>query len=126
MKVISRAAAISATFSFLLLENPRLVYAGLIAGLAAGAYFVFRNQANDLDFWAVGGGLVLGFLFLVLRTVRHRQTRMWLGLGLAAVLAGAAFAVQYLQGEYFDVLSRDQSRMIPVAIIARASQAFIC
>ena len=104
-------------FLFLLLENPRLVYAGVIAGLAAGAYLIFRNQAYDLDLWAVGGGLVLGFLFLVLRTVRQRQTRMWLGLGLAAVLVGAAFAVQYLQGEYIDVLSREQSRMIPIVLL---------
>ena len=75
-------------FLFLLLENPRLVYTGIIAGLALGAYTAFKDRASDLDLWAVGGGAILGMMLLVLRTVRQRQTRMWLGLGLAAALVG--------------------------------------
>jgi hypothetical protein len=76
---------------FLLLENPGKVYTGLIAGLALGAYVTFRDQSSELDLWAVGGGAALGAVMYALRNVRRRSTRLYLGLSLAVVLAGAAF-----------------------------------
>ncbi len=99
---------------FLLLENPGMVYTGLIGGFALGAYTLFKNDASDLDLWAVGGGAVLGVMFYFLRTVRQRQTRVWLGLALAVALVGGAFAVQY---QYPTLLSPDQLRMIPVLLL---------
>src|SRR5437868_3364682 len=60
---------------FLLLENPGMVYTGLVTGLALGAYTTFKDRASDLDLYAVGGGAVLGVILYLLRTVRSRHTR---------------------------------------------------
>src|SRR5262249_165718 len=53
---------------FLLLENPALVYAGIILGLTAGAILV--RKTTDPEHWellaTVGGGAVLGYLFWML------------------------------------------------------------
>jgi tetratricopeptide (TPR) repeat protein len=100
---------------FLLLENPGMVYAGLIAGLALGAYNMFKDQATTLDVWAVGGGAILGVVLYLLRIrVRDRQVRLWLGLGLAVALVGTAFYFRY---EYPELLTADQLRMIPVLLL---------
>src|SRR6202040_23157 len=37
---------------FLLLENPGMVYTGLVVGLALGAYNTFKEQGSDRDFYA--------------------------------------------------------------------------
>lgn len=76
---------------FLILENPVLVYTGLIAGLAAGTYSIL--QQNDAGVLApVLGGAALGYVFWLLRHVQDRRITQWVGLALAVVLAGGAIA----------------------------------
>jgi Tetratricopeptide repeat len=81
---------------FLLLENPRLVFAGLVIGLAVGSRVAFWGSDYEQDWWSLApaaGGAVLGILFLVMRQVRDRRLRNWLGLGLAATMIGGGFGV---------------------------------
>lgn len=79
---------------FLILENPVLVYTGLIAGLAVGTYTILRQ--NDLGQNGVAvmapvlGGAALGYVFWLLRHVRDRRISQWVGLALAIALAGGA------------------------------------
>src|SRR5262249_35145301 len=90
---------------FLVLENPGLVYAGLILGLAVGTYmtlFYSRGVTMDWDSIAfLGGGAALGIVFYAMRYVRDRRIRLWLGLGLVVVLAGGLVAAYYLRPELF-------------------------
>jgi tetratricopeptide (TPR) repeat protein len=80
---------------FLLLESPSLVYAGVLAGTAAGVVaFVPAPAAAASPWWRelllfVAGGAVLGSLFGALKQVRRREARIALSLALAAaVVAG--------------------------------------
>src|SRR5579884_82291 len=74
---------------FLVLESALLVYAGVVLGLAVGAYWIApTEQMHTLLPAAVGGGAVLGGLFLALKFVQQRYVR----LGICLVLAGAAVA----------------------------------
>lgn len=76
---------------FLILENPVLVYTGLIAGLAVGTYSILKQ--NDAGVLApVLGGAALGYVFWLLRHVQDRRITQWVGLALAVVLAGGAIA----------------------------------
>jgi tetratricopeptide (TPR) repeat protein len=90
---------------FLLLENPGLVYAGVLLGLALGAFSV---QPHDDDtrllLACVGGGAVLGFVFWLLRHTRNPQVRLWGSLTLAAALVGGAITL------YSFELAGDQRR----------------
>lgn len=90
---------------FLVLENPGLVYAGLIAGLAVGACLTFRDREPPLDwdsFIPLAGGAVLGIVFYAMRHVRDRKLRLWLGLGMVVVLAGGLAGAHYFRPELFD------------------------
>src|SRR4051794_29672286 len=74
---------------FLLLENPRAVFTGLLAGLAGGAYLVIKNQGDEQAAFIAGsilGGVALGLALEHLRGVRDRAVRNYVGLGLAAAL----------------------------------------
>lgn len=77
---------------FLILENPGLVYTGLLVGLTLGAY----TQLKERDDWQmivpVAGGAALGLVFWYLRHVRRRDVRRWLSLALAMLLVGGAIA----------------------------------
>jgi tetratricopeptide (TPR) repeat protein len=102
---------------FLVLENPGLVYAGLVGGLAVGACLTFSGvefgegwrlgtrteplSAMDLLI-PVGGGAILGIVFYAMRHVRDRQVRLWLGLALVVVLAGGLVAAHFFRPELFD------------------------
>jgi tetratricopeptide (TPR) repeat protein len=78
---------------FLLLESPTLVYAGIILGLAAGA-FTLRENEDDVRLLVttVAGGAVLGVLFGALRQVERRAVRLGLSLLLAGLLVLGAMA----------------------------------
>src|SRR5215475_3316904 len=88
---------------FMLLENPGMVYAGLIVGLAASTVFTFNRrelpegvEAIPLQsLWPVLGGGVLGAIFYNLRYVKQPQQRFWLSLGMVAILVGGAAAFYY-------------------------------
>ena len=74
---------------FLLLENPFLVYAGIVLGLALGAHMITPEEQNEWIFpGAVVGGALLGYLFWFLEHVRDRRVRLGLSLALAVLLGG--------------------------------------
>jgi tetratricopeptide (TPR) repeat protein len=86
---------------FLLLDNPVLVYAGIVLGLTAGAYSIFKRGTDDwLTVAPIAGGAFLGLVFWYMRRVPDRQTRLWLGLALAVVLVGGAIAALQYQPEF--------------------------
>ncbi len=101
---------------FVLLENPGMVYLGLVAGLALGTRVGFLGRAaQDEDWWLlapVGAGAVLGIVFWIVRHVRDLQLRNWLGLGLAVVLIGGGFAALTL-----NPLERHQHFMLGVLLL---------
>jgi tetratricopeptide (TPR) repeat protein len=83
---------------FLILENSALVYAGVLLGLAVGAFSIRKEEGDTSKLLVtVGGGAALGIVFWLLRDVRNRRVRLWLGLGLAATLVGGTIALFYLQ-----------------------------
>ncbi len=92
---------------FLLLENPGMVYTGLVAGLALGAYTTFKkSKGNDWSDAAaflgpVFAGVLLGVVFYCLRNIRDRKLRMWLCLALAAILSGAVFYLLQENPKFF-------------------------
>jgi tetratricopeptide (TPR) repeat protein len=78
---------------FLLLENPRAVFTGVIGGLMAGVYFLVRgSESSELVIGPALGGVVLGLALWGLRNLRDAQLRNYLGLALAAALVGGAAA----------------------------------
>lgn len=83
---------------FLLLENPGLVYTGIVVGLAGGTYLLFAGilspagMAQSLeDDWylliPVAGGILLGLIFWNLREMSDRKQRNWGGLLLVFFLS---------------------------------------
>lgn len=75
---------------FLALECPRLVYAGLLGGLALAALSLARGPADyRLLTYSAAGGALLGVLFGALHGVGRREVRLVLGLVLAAALVVA-------------------------------------
>lgn len=86
---------------FLLLENPGLVYAGILLGLLVGAYTIQRDEYTAYQLLGcVVGGAALGIVFLLLRHLRS-QRRMLLNLALAVALVSGAIALFNLQPELF-------------------------
>lgn len=92
---------------FLILENPVLVYAGVLGGMLAGAGLLLALA--DWTWWhllaALGGGIVLGGLFRLLREVQNRWVRGGTILLLAA--AAAAGIVFWLESRP-DLLAEDR------------------
>jgi len=83
---------------FLLLDNPGLVYAGVLLGLAVGAFSIHKGGEDNARLLAsMGGGAALGGVFWLLRDVRNRKVRLWLGLALAAALVGGAIALLWFR-----------------------------
>jgi tetratricopeptide (TPR) repeat protein len=79
---------------FLLLENPGLVYAGVLLGLVVGAFTIRRSDQEHWQLFAtVGGGAVLGYVLWLIRHVRDARVRLWAGLALAVALVGGAIAL---------------------------------
>lgn len=80
--------------AFLIMENPTLVYAGILLGLAGGSFTIHQG---DAEIWplavSLGGGVVVGLLFLNLKNTDARY-RLWFGLLLAAGMA--AVGIWYL------------------------------
>lgn len=97
---------------FLVLENPGLVYTGMILGLTLGTYNVFKERGEQRDWQLVApvlGGAALGLGVYFLRYLRDRRLRLWLGLVLAAGLVGGAVALFHFQPHLFH---EDQRAML--------------
>jgi hypothetical protein len=80
---------------FLILENPTLVYAGVIVGLWLGAYVVldFHNQAESwTDMAPILGGAVLGLVFWNVRQWQDRRWRFWGSLLVAVLLVAGSMS----------------------------------
>ena len=96
-----------AFFIYLLLENPGMVYAGLLIGLSVGTglTFEFRDATSDpvpLDaIWPVVGGAVLGMIFYGLRNFRQPMHRLYAGFGIVAVLVGGFIAFYLFRNDIF-------------------------
>jgi tetratricopeptide (TPR) repeat protein len=76
---------------FLILESPELVYAGILTGITAGALLLRKDGADTrLLLSTLGGGVLVGILFWLVRYVRQRWTRLGLSLLLASVLVAGA------------------------------------
>jgi tetratricopeptide (TPR) repeat protein len=106
---------------FLLLENPGMVYAGLLVGLSGGIMLTFNRRelpegvdsAIPLDsLWPVLGGAILGGIFYAMRNMKDRMQRFWASLGMAAVLVGAAVALFHYKPELFLDAGHDKRTMI--------------
>jgi tetratricopeptide (TPR) repeat protein len=103
---------------FLLLENPGMVYAGLLVGLSFGAMYTFNLRGEDAipleAIWPVLGGGVLGGIFYNLRSVRQPMHRFWISLAMIVILVGGAAAFYHFQRDLFDreLLSLEQRKNI--------------
>jgi tetratricopeptide (TPR) repeat protein len=84
---------------FLLLESPTLVYAGILFGTMGGAILLHLLPDDTILLTAtIGGGIVLGFLFGLLRQLADRRLRLVLSLVLGAGLVGGAIAYLEMPG----------------------------
>jgi tetratricopeptide (TPR) repeat protein len=82
----------SAFLLYLLLEHTALVYAGVLLGMAVGAYAVAGPDRLDENLaYCIAGGLALGLLLMGLRLAYFRDRRVSLGLHVVLALGlGAA------------------------------------
>jgi tetratricopeptide (TPR) repeat protein len=94
---------------FLVLENPGMVYAGLLLGLSFGTYMTFKDRdpvRGPLMEWdsliPAAGGVVLGVIFYAMRYVRDRSVRFRMGLALVVVLTGGLVGAYYYRPDLFD------------------------
>jgi tetratricopeptide (TPR) repeat protein len=87
---------------FLLLENPGLIYAGLLLGLAIGALWIRAPGRENGLVAAVLGGVGVGVAFWALRHVRHRWVRFGLGMALAIALGAGTLGLFYFAPEFLD------------------------
>jgi len=100
---------------FLLLDNPSLVYAGVLLGLAVGAFSIPKGEEDNAKLLAsVGGGVLLGAVFWLLRDVRNRKVRSWLGLALTAALVGGAIALLWY---WPALLTQEERHMMGVLLL---------
>jgi tetratricopeptide (TPR) repeat protein len=103
---------------FLLLDNPRLVYSGIILGLTVGAFYLRDLLESDPDGYllaaTVGGGAALGLVFWVMRHVQERRVRLGLSLALSAGLV-AAFVFWY--PDFASQMTLNQERGLAVLLL---------
>ncbi|MSQ95368.1 MAG: hypothetical protein EXR98_12525 [Gemmataceae bacterium] len=105
---------------FLVLENPGMVYAGLLLGLSFGTWQMAKHKLPEGAsvpievLWCVLGGAVLGLIFYGLRHVRQRLYRIYIGLAMVAILVGAAAALTYYRSE---LLLPAQKQMIGTLLL---------
>lgn len=87
---------------FVILENPGMVYAGVLLGMLLGAYTLLANYSffgatavREEEFerfrllYCVLGGMAVGVLFNVLYSLNSLRLRQWVGLAMGAGLVVA-------------------------------------
>jgi tetratricopeptide (TPR) repeat protein len=92
---------------FVLLDNPRLIYGGIVLGMAAAAMAVQEPDKSNQLIVLAAGGLGFGLLFWFLRQVRHRWTRIIVSL----LLAGAVVAAVLVCIQHFELLANSERRI---------------
>jgi tetratricopeptide (TPR) repeat protein len=108
---------------FLLLENPGMVYAGLLIGLSFGTMYTFNRRGEETitleSLWPVLGGGVLGAVFYNLRGVHQSMHRFWISLAMIAILIGGAAAFYHFQADLVpgEVVSLAQRRNIALLLV---------
>jgi tetratricopeptide (TPR) repeat protein len=111
---------------FLLLENPGMVYAGLLVGLSVGTWQYYKlrpfdpavEEAFPLEaVWPVLGGAVLGLIFYAMRFVRQPLQRFGMSLAMLAILVGGTIALYYFRPELFRSNGQDHFRMIGILLL---------
>jgi tetratricopeptide (TPR) repeat protein len=94
---------------FLILENPVLVYLGVLTGLLGGTLWVCKSMGDAQMLALAGlGGAALGVIFWLLRSVQQRWYRLGLSLVLGVVLVAGALACLGRLGELAGRLSVGQ------------------
>src|SRR6516162_260270 len=98
---------------FLILENPLLVYSGLLLGLTLGTYLILNRDLDETLLLApILGGAILGQIFWFLRHVRDRRIRLWAGLALAAAIVGGTIAYLQFGPSGFTTSQRDMVALL--------------
>lgn len=98
---------------FSLLESSGTVYAGVILGLAVGAFSIRKPGSETLLFTALAIGGLLGVVFCLLQITTNRWTRIGSSLGLAAVLiAGAWYGLHESPTFLPDQSSRNEAAIV--------------
>jgi tetratricopeptide (TPR) repeat protein len=98
---------------FLVLESSGLVYAGIILGLAIGAFSIRKPESENLFLISFAGGGALGLALYSLRLVVNRWHRFAMSLALAgALIAGAWYGFQESS-----ILLQDQAARNQFAIV---------
>ena len=87
-------------FILLLLESHTLVYLGVIGGAIVGACLVLQWHTTDLLWQVLGGGAVLGVIFVLQRLIRARLIRLSVILVVASALATGLFLVADLRTRF--------------------------
>jgi tetratricopeptide (TPR) repeat protein len=81
---------------FLVLENPLLIYAGVLVGLAVGAYGVAPpEQMHTLLPMTIAGGVLGGIVLWGLKHIQQRYVRLGLCLALAIAVVGGVVYWNY-------------------------------
>jgi tetratricopeptide (TPR) repeat protein len=108
-----------ASLVFLLLENPFLVYLGLIGGLAVGAAIEFDPGKGAPSLLTLSlGGAVLGYGFGELQRVADVRYRLGLGVAVgAAVIYALVLYLQDFNGGMFLVENSYERRMLGYLIL---------
>ncbi len=94
---------------FVLLESPGLIYAGVILGLAFGAFSVSPAEDWRLCAYTVGGGAILGIGMAALRTIHKPMTRFGGAAAAGAILVAAVICLLIFDP---DILSSDRQRTL--------------
>jgi tetratricopeptide (TPR) repeat protein len=108
-----------ASLVFLLLENPLLIYLGLIGGLCWGAVQEYDPGAGTPNLIVLSiSGAILGYGFGELRNVKDVRYRLGLAIGVGATVVYAIdMYLQQFPGGMFSVEGSDERKMLGYIIL---------
>jgi tetratricopeptide (TPR) repeat protein len=102
---------------FLLLDNPGLVYAGTLIGLAVGAHWVEHAERQALLPYLVAAGIVLGLVFAQVHQVQDRRVRWGGSFALSAALVGAVLIWIMRREQANEPLVHDPTRFATLLLL---------